>query len=123
MGSRVSGPPPIPRSHLWELKSEISVREAPLAIQFETLLAQIRTAAAKIKLLIDQEEVEGSISVVRVFTLGEAPADGEQSCDESRYERLDGQHPSFGFQIPPSLLRFVANVGIGFDVDEYLEDE
>lgn len=122
-GSKHQGPPPVPRTHLWRLNSGAS-QESPLDDHFESLRVRLGDTADRLRNLQETEDVSAVIQVVRSYGLG--PEDrhiSEPGRYREVYERLRGQHPLVGFDISPDLVSYAARAGIGFDFDEYGDED
>jgi hypothetical protein len=118
MGSRSAGPPPVPRSNLWHLRSGAPDDEN-LDVHFDRLFARIEPLADGIRRVM-KSEAAAWLTVVRYFE------EGDEDFDEATYginvpgmERLSGQHPFLGWGLAPDRLGLLARLGIGLDVDEY----
>jgi hypothetical protein len=123
MGSKHQGPPPTPRCHLWRLNSGAATDE-PLDDHFAALRARLGDSASRLRNLQETDEVTAVIQVVRSFEPG--PEDRHTS-EPGRFvgdiERLGGQHPLVGFDISHDLVSYAAEAGIGFDFDEYSDED
>ena len=118
-GSKHQGPPPIPRCHIWRLNSGAGTDD-PLDDHFAALRVRLGDTARRLRDLQETEEVTAVIQVVRSFEPG--PEDrniNEPGRVVGDLERLGGQHPLVGFDITPELVSYAAEAGIGFDFDEY----
>lgn len=123
-GSRHQGPPPVPRTHLWRFNSGLTSEELPLDDHFESLRTRLGDSAARLGELLRTEHVSAVVQVVRYFEPG--PEDRhitEPGRHVGDYERVRGQHPLVGFDIAPDLVAFAAEAGIGFDFDEYGDED
>ena len=123
-GSRHQGPPPIPRTHLWRLNSGAASDELPLDDHFKSLRVRLGDSAVRLRDLISTQDVSAVVQVVRYFEPG--PEDrhiSEPGRYGEGYERLRGQHPLVGFDIEPDLVAYAAEAGIGFDFDEYGDED
>ncbi|HTW06839.1 MAG TPA: hypothetical protein VME46_04980 [Acidimicrobiales bacterium] len=68
--------------------------------------------------------MSAAIQVFRNFEPGpEDRAVSEPGRHGHDFERLRGQHPLVGFVITPSLVAYAAAAGIGFDFDEYGDED
>jgi hypothetical protein len=120
MGSRHKGPPPVPRAHVWTLRSGVS-DQSGLEAHFDALLPRLHPAAAAIMAAAAAGQITATLSVVRRFS------DGAEDFDESTYgiepgsafERLSGQHPFLGWGLDSEAIAFLGTSKIGLDVDEY----
>lgn len=124
MGSRHPGPPPLPRTHMWRLNSGTGSDERTLDEHFQSLLARLTGSASKLRELTVSGEVDAVIQIVRHFTPG--PEDrriSEPGRHRGDFERLRGQHPLVGFGIEAGLITYAAEAGIGFDFDEYGDED
>lgn len=122
-GSRHQGPPPVPRCHLWRLKSGAAT-DASLDDHFAALRVRLGDSASRLRNLQETEEVTAVIQVVRSFDPG--PEDrhiSEPGRVVGDLERLGGQHPLVGFDLSPDLVSYAAEAGIGFDFDEYGDED
>jgi hypothetical protein len=123
-GSRRAGPPPVPRTHLWRLNSGVESEDLPLGHHLDALLARLGDSAHRLRQLTIDEEVSAVIQVVRRFDPG--PEDRhvvEPGPPPGEVERLGGQHRLLGFSIEAELLAYAAVAGIGFDFDEYGDED
>jgi hypothetical protein len=118
-GSRHQGPPPVPRCHLWRLNSGASP-ESPLDDHFESLRSRLGNTAGLLRSIQETQDITAVIQVVRSFEPG--PEDRHIS-EPGRYaedfEGLRGQHSLVGFGLSPEFVSYAAQAGIGFDFDEY----
>ena len=124
MGSRHLGPPPIPRCHLWQLDSGVESHELPLDDHLRSLVTRLGDSAVRVRNLARDGEASATIQVVRYFEPG--PEDrliSEPGRHVGDLERLRGQHPLVGFEIEPGLIEYAAQAGIGFDFDEYADED
>jgi hypothetical protein len=118
-GSRSLGPPPRPRSHLWQLRSGVP-EDADLEQHFAALFPRLREHAEGIATVVADANTAGYLQVVRRFE------DGDEHFDPTTYgieasgiERLPGQHPFLGWGLDGEQLALVMRLGISLDVDEY----
>ena len=118
-GSRRPGPPPIPRRHLWKLRSGVP-ETADLNDHFAALVAKLAGYEDRIEALLDTEDADGGFQVVRHFDPG--PED-EAIIEPGRlvdgFERLRGQHPLLSFHLEEEWLAVAVKLGGGIDFDEY----
>ena len=120
MGSRQSGPPPLPRSHLWKLESGVS-DQSPLEDHLTALWPRLADLADGLQTFTSREDSSGRLQIVRYFE------EGEEDFDEatwglpadSPFERLGGQHPFLGWRLNAVQMQFLVSVGLDLDVDEY----
>jgi Domain of unknown function (DUF4279) len=124
MGSRHSDPPAMrPAAHIWELRSGLP-DGVPLSDHFTSLLAKVDGSAERLRALLADGRVAGCIQVARHFEPGpEDPEIIEPGRQVGDLVRLGGQHPLVGFEIEPALVAFAAAAGLGFDFDEYGDED
>ncbi len=119
-GSRIAGPTPVPRFHLWTVKSGCP-ETADLNAHLSALAAKIEPYARLIRTFLDSSEADGQFSIVRKF---EAGPELDAIVDVGRYgpgnlERLRGQHPLLGFHLDREVIDLATSLGVDFDFDEY----
>ena len=119
-GSRITDPKPIPRFHLWTVKSGCP-ETAELNDHLSALVAKIEPYTSLIRAFLDSSDADGQFNVVREF---EAGPELDGIVDVGRYgpgnlERLRGQHPLLGFHLDRDVLDLASSLGVDFDFDEY----
>ena len=119
-GSRSPGPPPIPRFHLWLLKSGLA-EEVRLDEHLDVLFAIIRAHVDGFRQIATTPETAVWLTVVRYFEAGDEDFDEATHGlpEDSPYERVSGQHPLLGWALEPEQILLLSQSGIGLDVDEY----
>lgn len=119
MGSRSEGPPPFPRFHLWDLRSECP-DTADLNAHFTSIVSRLRGSEDRIRAFLASADGDGQITVVRKFDPGpEDQAIIEPGRLVDGLERLRGQHPLLGFHLDADVLNLAVRLGVEIDFDEY----
>jgi Domain of unknown function (DUF4279) len=118
-GSRIAGPSPVPRVHLWKMMSGCA-DTSPLDEQFAALVARLEPREREIQRFLSSSDAQGWILAVRRF---EAGAEDDAIVEPGRLlgglERLRGQHPLLGFALDGRIVELAARMHVGFDFDEY----
>ena len=118
-GSRIGGPSPVPRVHLWKMMSG-RADTSPLDEHFAALLARLEPREQEIQTFLSSSDAHGWIRAVRRF---EAGAEDDNIVEPGRLvgglERLRGQHPLLGFALDVRIVELAARMHVGFDFDEY----
>lgn len=119
-GSRFAEPKPVPRFHLWRVRSGCP-ETVELSDHFAALVARIEPFAPQIRAFLDSSDADGQFSIVRKF---EAGPELDTIVDVGRVgpgylERIRGQHPLLGFHLDQHILDLANGLGVGFDFDEY----
>ena len=119
-GSRSPGPPPVPRTHLWNLNSGVA-EDGPVGDHLDALWPRLQQIAEGLRIFTGRSDSAAFLTLVRYFE------EGKEGFDEAKWglppdsnlERVGGQHPFLGFALDVDRVRFLASVGLGLDVDEY----
>src|SRR5262249_54119587 len=119
-GSHWSGPPPVPRSHLWYRRSGLTEHRG-IDDHLDVIFGIIGGHADGLRRVASTEDTAVWLKVVRYFAEGAAELD-ESSYElpaDSGLEHLSDPHPILGWGLDPGHLQLLAETGIRFDVDEY----
>ena len=118
-GSRIAGPSPVPRAHLWKLMSG-RADTSSLIEHIAALMAKLEPREHEIQTLLSSSDADGWIRAVRRFGAG---AEDDDIVEPGRLvgglERLRGQHPLLGFALDHRTIELAARMHVGFDFDEY----
>ena len=119
-GSRTPGPPPVPRCHLWELRSGLP-DDRPLQDHFDVLLLKIATVGERIaEFLRRSDDGTAVLQVVRNFEDGEEDFDVTTwGIEGMPFKRLGGQHPFLGLHLDMQQLRLLVSLELEVSFDEY----
>jgi hypothetical protein len=118
-GSHSPGPPPVPRSHLWHMRSGVA-DDASLDRHFDALFPRLQEHADGIAEVVADRHTAGYLQVVRHFNDEEEDFDpATYGIEEPGIERLAGQHPFLGWGLDADRLALVIRLGLCLDVDEY----
>jgi len=120
-GSRILGPPPAPRHHMWSLFSG-APETSRLDDHFAALFARLSPASEAIRRLAESGKHEVCIAVVRYFDPG--PEDDAVLAARTAglapdIEILRGQHPLLGFGLDSKQVSWLGRLGVSIDFDEY----
>jgi hypothetical protein len=120
-GSKRLGPPPLPRRHLWELRS-LTPENARLDEQITALLDRLSPMMSVICSLAADGKIDIGIQVVRYFD----PGPEDEAVLKAREDQiplgltiLGGQHPRLGFHLGAEDIARLAALGVSIDFDEY----
>ena len=124
IGSKRDWPQPIPRFHLWSVRSGLP-DTIPLDGHFAALVTKLESHAARIRGFLANTDAGACLQVVRYFTPG--PEDRQVLSDNivevPGMERLGGQHPLLGFKVDHSFIRLAADLGVEISFDEYGDED
>jgi hypothetical protein len=102
-------------TNVWKLLAEGQTR---VDDQIEALIKRMLRVEQPLIKLIDSDNVEITLQVVRYFNDAD---DGEQEIIEADgdFVKLSGQHQLLGWYVSSKDLAFLARVNADLDVDEY----
>lgn len=122
-GSKVAGPPPLPRFHMWELKSDLPDTER-IDQHLKQLFGKLHPSERVLKdLLATNHDMVAQLQVVRYFDEGpddyaDAPVPGVEEPPPN-WALVPGQHRLLGMVLSAEWIAFLHNVGANLQFDEY----